>query len=153
MACTTLAHHREVALLERALKSLTPHSAPGVARVPWQADTANLATNLVAFHETRGNDTSGPPPVVRRLLPNSHGTRRPRGLPARADKSVAKAVALLVAALSAQDCCDCSSGFRPGRSPHHARQEGRQGWRTHGMGSVIDGAISAFVDNVPHDTV
>ena len=48
MAGTTLAHHLEVALLEWALKSLNPHSAPGVDRVTGQASKANLETNLGA---------------------------------------------------------------------------------------------------------
>jgi hypothetical protein len=48
MACTTLAHHLDVAMLARALKSLTPQSAPGVDRVTWQAYQANLETNLGA---------------------------------------------------------------------------------------------------------
>jgi hypothetical protein len=48
MACTTLAHHLDVAMLERAFGSLNPPSAPGVARVTWQMDKANLATTLVA---------------------------------------------------------------------------------------------------------
>jgi hypothetical protein len=47
-ACPTRAHHREVARRDRALKRLTPQSAPGVDRVTWQASKANLETNLVA---------------------------------------------------------------------------------------------------------
>ena len=48
MACTTLAPHLEGAMLARALKSLNPHSAPGVDRVTWQAYKAKLDTTLVA---------------------------------------------------------------------------------------------------------
>jgi len=48
MACTTLAHHLDVAMLERACGSLNPHSAPGVDRVTWQTYKATLDTNLVA---------------------------------------------------------------------------------------------------------
>jgi hypothetical protein len=48
MACTTLAHHREVAMLERACGSLNPHSAPGVDRVTGQTYQANLETTLGA---------------------------------------------------------------------------------------------------------
>ena len=48
MAFTTLAHHLDVAMLERAFKSLNPPSAPGVDRVTGQAYKANLETNLVA---------------------------------------------------------------------------------------------------------
>jgi len=48
MACTTRAHHRDVARLERACGSLNPPRAPGVDRVTWQTDKANLATPLAA---------------------------------------------------------------------------------------------------------
>ena len=48
MAFSTLAHHLDVAMLERAFGSLNPHSAPGVDRVTWQTYKANLDTNLVA---------------------------------------------------------------------------------------------------------
>ena len=48
MAFTTLAHHLDVAMLERAFGSLHPHSAPGVDRVTWQTYKANLETRLAA---------------------------------------------------------------------------------------------------------
>jgi Putative transposase len=88
-----------------------------------------------------------------RLLPTSQGTRRPLGLPAREDKSVAQAVARLLEAIDEQACCDASSGCRPGRSPHPARHDVRQGLLGNRMGQVIDGDISSFCDNVPHDTL
>ena len=81
MAFTTLAHHLDVAMLERAFKSLNPKSAPGVDRVTWQAYKANLETNLVALHEKLVNETYCPQPVVRRLIPKSNGKLRPLGHP------------------------------------------------------------------------
>jgi hypothetical protein len=48
MAFTTLAHHLDVARLERAVGSLNPKSAPGVDRVTWQTYKANLETHLAA---------------------------------------------------------------------------------------------------------
>jgi len=48
MACTTLAHHLERAMLERAFGSLNPRSAPGVDRVTWQRYKASLETHLAA---------------------------------------------------------------------------------------------------------
>ena len=48
MACTTLAHPLDGAMLDRTLKRRNPQSAPGVDRVTWQADKANLATHLAA---------------------------------------------------------------------------------------------------------
>jgi len=66
---------------------------------------------------------------------------------------VAKAVAMLLEAIDAQDVCDASYGLRPGRSPHHALHEVRQGRLTNGIGDVIDCDSSAFLDNVPPDTL
>jgi hypothetical protein len=127
MACTTLAQHREVAMRERAFRRLTPPSAPGVDRVPWRLYQETLQTPRETFHEQLVNDPSCPPPVVRRLLPQSNGKLRPLGLPAVEDKRVAKAVTLLLEAIDAQAVYDFSHGFRPGRNPHQARQEVRQG--------------------------
>ena len=52
MAFTTLAHHVDVALLERAFKRLNPQSAPGVDRVTWRGYKENLESNLETLHDT-----------------------------------------------------------------------------------------------------
>jgi RNA-directed DNA polymerase len=151
MAFTTLAHHLDRAMLERAFGSLNPRSAPGVDRVTWQTYKANLETHLAALPEKLVNGTYCPQPVVRRLIPKSNGKLRPLGLPALEDKIVAKAVAMLLEAIYEQDFCDFSYGFRPDRSPHQALHEVRQGLLQNGIGSVIDCDISAFFDNLQHD--
>jgi hypothetical protein len=81
MAFTTLAHHLDVALLERAFQRLNPQSAPGVDRVTWRLYKENLETNLETLHEKLVNDTYSPQPVVRRLIPKGGGKFRPLGLP------------------------------------------------------------------------
>jgi len=153
MAVTTLAHHLDVARLERACGSRNPPSAPGVDRVTWQTYKANLDTNRVAGHEKLVNGRYCPQPVVRRRLPTSNGKLRPRGLPALADTSVAQAVAMLLEAIYEQDVCDCSYGCRPGRRPPPALHAVRQGLLTNGLGSVIDWDLSAVFDHVQHDTL
>jgi retron-type reverse transcriptase len=127
MAFTTLAHHLDVAMLERAFRSLNPRSAPGADRVTWHTYKENLTTNLEALHEKLVHGTYCPQPVVRRLIPKGHGKLRPLGLPALEDKIVAKAVAMLLEAIYEQDFYDFSHGFRPGRNPHQALHEVRQG--------------------------
>jgi len=124
-----------------------------VDRVTWRTSKENVATNLETLHEKLVNDTYCPQPVVRRLIPKSQGTLRPLGLPALEDKIVAKAVAMLLEAIYEQDFCDSSSGFRPGRSPHQALHDVRQGLLGNRIGQVIDCDISAFFDNVQHDTL
>ena len=117
MAFTTLAHHLDRAMLERAFGSLNPRSAPGVDRVTWQTYKANLETHLAALHEKLVNGTYCPQPVVRRLIPKSNGKLRPLGLPTLEDKSVAKAVAMRWEAIYEPDVGDFSDGVRPGPRP------------------------------------
>lgn len=150
-AFTTLAPHLDVAMLEDAFRRRNPRSAPGVDRVTWRTDKENVATNLETLHEKLVNDTYCPQPVVRRLIPTSQGKLRPLGLPALEDKSVAQAVAMLLEAIYEQDFCDSSYGFRPGRSPHQALQDVRQGLLGNRIGHVIDCDISSFFDNLQHD--
>lgn len=66
---------------------------------------------------------------------------------------MAKAVAMLLEAIDEQDCCDCSDGVRPGRSPHQALHAVRQGRLKNGIGQVSDCDISAVFDHGQHDTL
>jgi group II intron reverse transcriptase/maturase len=153
MAFTTLAHHLDGAMLERAFERLNPKSAPGVDRITWRLYKENLEANLQTLHEKLVNDTYRPQPVVRRLIPKRNGKLRPLGLPALEDKIVAKAVAMLLEAIYEQDFHDFSHGFRPGRNPHQALHEVRQGLLGSRIGYVIDCDISSFFDNLEHDTL
>lgn len=65
---------------------------------------------------------------------------------------MAQAVARRREAIDAPDGGEVSDGVRPGRRPQPALHAGRQGGLTNGMGAVSDGASSACVDHVPHDT-
>jgi RNA-directed DNA polymerase len=153
MAFTTLAHHLDEAMLERAFQRLNPQSAPGVDRVTWRAYKENLGANLKILHDKLVTETYSPQAVVRRLIPKGGGKFRPLGLPALEDKIVAKAVGMLLEAIYEQDFYDFSHGFRPGRKPHQALHEVRQGLLGSRMGQVIDCDISAFFDNLEHDTL
>jgi len=77
MACTTLAHHLDVAMLAHAFRSLNPQSAPGGDRVTWRTSKNNLETNLETLYEKLVNGTYCPQPVVRRLIPKGGGKLRP----------------------------------------------------------------------------
>ena len=152
MTFTTLAHHLDVAMLERAFWSLNPRSAPGLDRVTWQAYQRDLDLNLEGLHEKLVSGTYRPQPVERRWIPKSDGKKlRPLGLPTLEDKIVAKAVALLLEQIYEQDFCDFSFGFRPGRSCHQALHDLRQGLLNQGVRCVIDCDVSAFFHNLQHD--
>ena len=66
---------------------------------------------------------------------------------------MAQAVAMRREAIDAQAFGAFASGFCPGRRPPQALHAVRQGRLKHGMGSGIDGDISACVDHGPHDTL
>jgi retron-type reverse transcriptase len=103
MACTTLAHHQDVALLERAFQGLNPKSAQGVDRVTWRVYKETLEANLKTLHDKLVTETDSPQAMVRRLIPTGGDKCRPLGLPALEDKIVAKAIAMLLEAMYAQE--------------------------------------------------
>jgi len=150
----TLAHHLDVAVLERAFWSLKPNSAAGVDRITWHQYKRDLESNLEVLHERLVNKTYQPQPVVRRWIPKGDGKQfRPLGIPALVDKIVSKAVAILLEQIYEQDFYDFSYGFRRGRSCHKASHDLRQGLLKHGIRHVIDCDIRSFFDNLRHDTL
>ena len=46
---------------------------------------------------------------------------------------------------------DCSHGFRPGHSPHQARQELRAQGLELNIGWIVDADVSGFFDSLDHD--
>ena len=151
-ACTTRAPPREVALRERACQGLNPPSAAGVDRVRGGAYQENLDATLQPLPAQLVTATDRPPAGVRWLIPQGGGKVRPRGRPAREDTSGATAVAMRREAIDEQDFDAVSHGVRPGRPPHHARHEGRQGWLGSRSGEVMDGDSSAFFAHGEHGT-
>jgi RNA-directed DNA polymerase len=150
MVFTTLAHHLDEVMLERAFWKLNPRSAPGIDRVTWEAYQRELETNLEVLHEKLVSGTYRPQPVVRRWIPKSKGKLRPLGLPALEDKIVQRATATLLEQIYEQDFWDFSYGFRPGRKPHDALHALREGL-LRGIHYVLDCDISSFFDNLRHD--
>ena len=65
-AFTTLAHHLDVALLERSFWRLNPRSSPGVDRVTWRAYERNLETHLEKLHERLVSGTLVPIKKIRK---------------------------------------------------------------------------------------
>src|SRR5713226_6227640 len=67
------------------------------------------------------------------------------------DKIVQGAVAEVLNAIYEADFLDCSFGFRPGRSAHHALRVLREAITTEPVNWVLDADIRRYFDSVDHD--
>lgn len=134
---TTLAHHIDGAFLHEAFRRTRKDGAVGVDGQTAEASAAHLPAHLESLLTRLKTGTYSAPPVRRVYIPKGTGAAlRPIGVPTFEDKVLQRAIAMVLDAVYEQDFLDCSYGFRPGRSPHHALQalwqqvmRMRGGWR------------------------
>jgi RNA-directed DNA polymerase len=88
------------------------------------------------------------PPGRRTSLEQEDGSQRPRGIPAVEDTIGQRAVVMRLGAIDEQDFWACAHGFRPGRSPHQARQEWREPCMAGDSGGSVDADVRACFDSV-----
>jgi RNA-directed DNA polymerase len=136
--CTTLAQHLALDLLREAYRRTRKDGATGVDGQTAEDSAENLERTLPSLLNRLKAGTSVAPPVKRAYGPkDAGGASRPIGLPPFAAKVLQRAVTIILEAVYAQDCLDCSSGFRPGRSAQQALAAlGGQVRRMHGGGLI-----------------
>jgi RNA-directed DNA polymerase len=146
--CTTLAHLLATDVLREAYQQTSQSSAAGIAGVTAQPYAEPLAENVRDRHARLRSGRDQAAPVERVWIEQDDGGQRPMGKPTFEDKIVQRAVALLLEALYEHDFYDGSDGFRPGRSPHNARQEWRERCMTEGMNWIVDADVSGYFDRI-----
>lgn len=150
-ALTSLAHHIDIDWLKEAYRRTRKDGATGVDGQTAEDYAANLDVKLQSLLDRAKSGTYRAPPVRRVHIPKGDGkSTRPLGIPTFEDKILQRAVAMVLEAVYEQDFMDCSYGFRPGRSAHHALIDLRSELMTRSGGWVLEVDIRKFFDTLDH---
>ena len=151
-ALTTLAHHIDLDWLREAYRRTRKDGAAGVDGQNAEAYTADLEENLQSLLDRAKSGTYRAPPVRRVHIPKgSTGETRPIGIPTFEDKILQRAIGTLHEAVYEQYFLDCSYGFRPGRSAHHALDQLWHELMKVGGGWVLEIDVKKFFDTLDHN--
>lgn len=149
-ALTTLAHRIDLEWLAEAYRRTRKSGAVGVDGQSAQEYAEHLEENLQGLLEKAKSGRYRAPPVRRVHIPKDGGKTRPLGIPTFEDKVLQRAVVMLLEPIYEQIFCDCSYGFRPGRSAHQALEALDRRIFRMGGGWVLDLDISKYFDTIEH---
>lgn len=148
---TSLAHLLTPGLLRESLLKLNQYGAAGVDDETVSDFKADLEVNIdKLWHELRSGKYR-PRPVKRVYIPKEDGSQRPLGIPSVRDRIVQRAVSEIVSKIYEPYFCDCSYGFRPGRSCHDALETLRRQIDLSPIRFILDADIKAYFDEVNHN--
>jgi len=152
MGFTSLAYLMDIDWLHEAYRRTRKDGAAGVDGMTAAAYEATLEANLQSLLDRAQAGTYRAPPVRRVHIPKAGSVNetRPIGIPTLEDKILQRAVAMLLEPIYEQDFCNCSFGFRPGRSAHQALEAlWKQTMDSHG-GWILEVDIRKFFDTLDH---
>jgi group II intron reverse transcriptase/maturase len=151
MRLTALGHHGDdLERLREAYSGLNREASPGVAGETGASSGAHLEANLRDLSDRLKRGTYHASPVERVYIPKADGRQRPMGIPTLGDKLVQRAPVEGRNAIYAQDVRGFSSGFRPGRSPHDARDAVTGGIEKRNSTWGLEVDIRGFFDASDH---
>jgi len=144
---TALWHHvDDINRLREAYDGLHHDAAPGVDGQTWAAYGENLEAHLRDLSDRLKRGGYHARPVERVDIPKPDGRQRPLGIPTLEENIVQRATVAVLHALYEGAFRGCSSGCRPGRSPHDALDAVTVGIEKRNVNWVLEADIRGCFD-------
>src|SRR5258708_17514252 len=149
---TSLAHLLTPEFLKETWKQMNRRGASGIDGETTKEFERDLDTRVQDLCERLKQGAYRAPPVRRVEIPKGPGKvgTRPLGIPTVEDRLVQRAVARIVEAVFEADFLDCSYGFRPRRSPHHALRTLRATLVTKKVRHLYEADIRGYFNHINH---
>ena len=111
---------------------------------------SNYKMNMREIHRQLVEDRYTPSPVLRVFIPKGDGRERPLGIPTVKDRVVQEAVRRVIEPIFEKIFCECSYGFRKGRSTIDAISRIEE-HRADGYKWVVDADIKGYFDSIDQE--
>src|SRR5213593_283683 len=149
---TSLAHLLTPEFLKETWGKMNRRASGGVDGQSAEQFGNELETQVEAICKQLKEGTYHAPPVRRVDIPKGPGKvgTRPLGIPTVEDRLLQRAVARILEAVFEADFLNCSYGFRPGRSPHHALQALRGVIVTKKVRHLFEADIRGYFNHINH---
>jgi len=110
----------------------------------------NYKTYMRELYRQFKEDRYTPKPVLRVFIPKDDGRKRPLGIPTVKDRIAQATLKRILEPIFEKVFCECSYGFRPGRSQIDAINKVEE-YREKGYKWVLDADIKGYFDNINQD--
>ncbi len=149
---TSLAHLLTPVFLKETWVKMNRKATSGIDGESCEQFESELDQRVQELCKQLRAGTYRAPPVRRVDIPKGPGKTgtRPLGIPTVADRLLQRSVARILEAVLEADFLDCSYGFRPGRSPHHALRALRSRIVTNRVHYVAEADIRGYFTHISH---
>jgi len=128
----------------------TNEGSAGVDGVTVEEFRNNYSMNMLELRRQLTEDRYKAPPVLRVMIPKGDGRERPLGIPTVKDRIAQTTIKQIMEPIFEKIFCDCSFGFRPGRSQIDAINKIEE-YKEQGYKWVLDADIKGYFNNIDHN--
>ena len=122
----------------------------GIDNVSTEDFNKNYKVCMRELYRQLKEDRYSPKPALRVFIPKGDGRQRPLGIPTVRDRIAQATVRRILEPIFEKVFCDCSFGFRPGKSQLDAINMVEE-YREQGYKWVLDADIKGYFDNINHE--